>query len=979
QGRIHLLGGESGLGQPPVVSDVKSSVRVGGVVSTTVLDHAIDPEGGALTLGRDLSCIGVNGETISASGSDTAAIGADGTELAFTAGKLVRYRAPNISGTAECVFTVFDPEGNSASAALTITIHQSSGDDKPPPSPAALTARVQVGQTVRIPVPLYGIDVDGDGVMLQGVASAPAKGRITAVGADFIDYEALPDEEGTDTFTYAVEDWVGLRATAEVKVGVAAGLATAGLLARDDSVNLRPGKRVGVPVLANDVQTGNEDLTLCGEPVTSEPTMAVEVTDNRLELTAPDAAGTYQVAYTACDPLGASGNANLTVAVEPGAPLEPPVVSDSVVKPEDTRNKASVQVRVLDRTSNPSGPISDLVVSLPGTPPEIASVTADGTVTVQLQEDRPLLLPFKVANTAEGPDGPYSYGFLSAPKLGTFPPSLRPRVQGIEVRAGVAQEIELEEIVQVGPGKSPLLADPEAITATKTDGTKPYREDGRALIYTARADYAGPASITFDVTDGKSAEDPTGRRSLLTLLLNVVGQDVRPPELRGATLQVAPGETATVIDLAKLTSVPGVPEPVGLTFTQTTATPKFFNVRLDGPNLSVSAQVGAPVGTSAQLTIRVAYLSTSSEGQLGVQVVSSRRPLLSLPKIAALRSKGEPVSADVLAGAANPVPEAGPPSLLGGAEGPEVTPAEAATVTVAGGTITVTPKGGYTGSGRVSYSANDALGEASRVVRGTFEFAVIGRPDPPGQPQAMGSVFDGQVPLQWLQPNSRNADIDHYLVEYPGGSQRCEASPCTVTGLPMGTSLAFIIKAHNEAGYSDPSRASLEVIVDVPPSSPPQVTATPADGGGEISWTAATGRGSAVTGYTVKLTGGVGAGTFAVGNKLNYSARGLQNGTEYKVTVEATNVSNQSVLSEPASFTPFGPPGPPSLSLSHSGDLARPLAINWSAGTANGSSHLTTTVTLRGPSGTNQTLVDSSREASGSLTVAADPAKAYTV
>ncbi|MDR2373768.1 MAG: fibronectin type III domain-containing protein [Bifidobacteriaceae bacterium] len=963
EGQLHLLGGDAGLGQPPTVRNVSATVRTGGVVSVPVLDHAVDPEGGRLTLSQELLCQGMNGQG-----------------LAFASGKLVRYQAPDTPGTVECVFTVIDPESNSASAALTIVVRESQGADKPPPNPVELTARAQAGQTVRIPVPLHGIDVDGDGVLLLGVATAPEKGRVTAVGADFIDYEALPGEEGTDTFTYAVEDWVGLRSTATIRVGVATLLDGSGLLARDDQVTLRPGVEVGVAVLANDVQSGNEDLTICGDPVSSDPSLQVRVETDRLTLTAPQLTGSYQIAYTACDAYGAAGGANLTLTVDPEAPLAPPEVQDSVVKPEDTRNKASVEVRVLDRVSNPSGPLSDLTVTLLGVSPEIASVAANGTITVNLQADRPFLAPFKVTNTSEGPDGPYAYGFLSAPRLGAFPPSFRPRAGEIEVRAGEPQEIDLDELVQVGPGKEPLLANPETITATKTDGSKLYRDDLKTLVYTARSDYAGPASLTFQVTDGRAADDPTGLRSTLTLLINVVGRDARPPEFRGAALQVAIGEPAATIDLTKLTRVPGVAEPNGLTFVQSTAEPKGFSVQLDGGQLSVGAAAGAKPGMTGVIGLRIGYLSTSVEGQVSVSVVNSRRPLLALPQIAPLKSKGEPVSVDVLAGAANPAPEIGPPQVLTGDDGPQVTPAGAGTASVNGSIVTVTPAADFTGNGRVSYTANDALGESSRAVRGAFEFVVIGRPDPPGQPRAIGAMFDGEVQLQWDQPRSRNSEIDHYLVEYDNGKQECAASPCTITNVPLGSRPVFTVRAHNEAGYSDPSTASLPVVVDVPPPQVAGVTANVTNAGAEIKWDSVSGRGSAVVGYTLMITGANGVETAQTGAETTrHVLHNLVNGQTYSVQIQARNGSPEpGPWSDRVEFVPYGPPSAAQVQLSHSGDLDRPLKLTWAQGDANGSTNVTTTVTLTEQGAASETVASDSADAGGSLTFAASPGVTYT-
>ena len=113
------------------------------------------------------------------------------------------------------------------------------------------------GQKVQIPITLTGIDADGDDVQLLGLGNkAPKLGRISEVGATYLVYEAYADSSGTDTFSYAVEDWTGQRATAQVRVGVFKSGADSGVYARDDEITLRPNTAATVPVAQNDISGG---------------------------------------------------------------------------------------------------------------------------------------------------------------------------------------------------------------------------------------------------------------------------------------------------------------------------------------------------------------------------------------------------------------------------------------------------------------------------------------------------------------------------------------------------------------------------------------------------------------------------------------------------------------------------------------------------------------------------------------------------
>ncbi|HWS58409.1 MAG TPA: Ig-like domain-containing protein, partial [Actinotalea sp.] len=216
--------------QPPVVLAATAAVRTGGTVTIPVLEGASDPDGDLITLVPTL-----------------AEPPGPGEGLMFVSGDVLRFQAPATAMQVQATFSVADSAGNVTSALVTVSVHASDPQTKSPPSPLPLTARVFAGEVVRITVPLTGIDPDGDGVLLLGQDQAPLKGRVVAVGADWIDYEALPGELGTDTFTYAVEDWVGQRAVATVRVGIAPRPTTStDVVSRNDDVLVRPGRSVEV-------------------------------------------------------------------------------------------------------------------------------------------------------------------------------------------------------------------------------------------------------------------------------------------------------------------------------------------------------------------------------------------------------------------------------------------------------------------------------------------------------------------------------------------------------------------------------------------------------------------------------------------------------------------------------------------------------------------------------------------------------------
>ena len=88
-------------------------------------------------------------------------------------------------------FRITGPDGQSADATVTISVRERDAATNVPPVPQTVTARVVAGQSVRVTVPLNGIDPDGDSVQLVGVAerahehrAAPLLGQSRHLGQD---------------------------------------------------------------------------------------------------------------------------------------------------------------------------------------------------------------------------------------------------------------------------------------------------------------------------------------------------------------------------------------------------------------------------------------------------------------------------------------------------------------------------------------------------------------------------------------------------------------------------------------------------------------------------------------------------------------------------------------------------------------------------------------------------------------------------
>ena len=226
--------------QAPQAKPDEATVRAGDVVTIPVLENDTDPNGGKLTL-----------EPVLAQQPDPA----DGR--IFTSGEAPCASSPaRYPKTVYAIYKVTNASGQSDSQQVTIRIRARDDERNTRPEPKNLTARVVAGMTVRIPVPLDGVDTDGDSVQLTGVDKAPAMG--TAVVKDgYLEFTAAGNAAGTDTFSYRVRDRIGAENTGTVIVGIAPQEANNQKpIAVDDAVDVRPGRKIAVEALAERLGPG---------------------------------------------------------------------------------------------------------------------------------------------------------------------------------------------------------------------------------------------------------------------------------------------------------------------------------------------------------------------------------------------------------------------------------------------------------------------------------------------------------------------------------------------------------------------------------------------------------------------------------------------------------------------------------------------------------------------------------------------------
>lgn len=908
--------------QAPVVPDVEASVRTGGVVTIPVLENAFDPDGDELTLSRELP---------------DAPSGAQG--LMFVSGDVLRYQAPAVPTEVAVTFTVTDPMGNKNSGVVTVTVHESDPETKAPTQPQALTARVYAGETVEIPVPLTGIDADGDGVLLLGPDQTPTKGIVTVGAADELVYEAFPGEAGTDTFTYAVEDWTGRRAVATVRVGIAERpSAAAEVITRDDAVAVRPGQSVDVLVLGNDVDTGGGDLIL-DTALQLDPGVDAVVDGSRITVHTAEP-GQLQILYTARNDRGGQGTGMLIVTVSEDAPILAPVARDVVVPAKDTLNATSVEVDVKAVAQNPSGPLDDLEVLVDPSVAAVATVTTDQKVSVRLV-DHAQTLPFLLRNTDPEAEGVSSYAFIVVPALGDFPPLLRPGADELTVMSGESLEIHLEELVQVAPGRTAVVDDRSTVQTTKSDGTTPV-VDERTLRFTSQEGYAGPASISALVSDGP-LDDPTTHSRTLTFPITVLAAEQVPPVFTPSVLDVAPGDTSRV-DLAVFTSAPATTVDGEGHFTYSlSGTPAGFTVHLDGSVLTVTPSDTVPRGTVAGIALAIDYGGDAPvAAQVDVRVVASSRPLARvLTHQVPNGVEGQPSTVSVLDGSYNPFD-----TPLTVVDAVVETP-DSGTAVVSGAQVTVRPDAGFIGQMVTRYTVRDATGDLDRVVEGRIVLTVRGAPEAPTTPR-VDEPGDGVLRLRWDAPVNNGEPIDTYRVTAVVGGTvvtECRETSCVVGGLTNNVTYRFTVAAHNAVGWSEESPVSGDGRPDVLPGKPNAPEITGRDGSSlSVRWQPPENHGSPITAYDVQITPAAPGGNAVFQtSSTSLQISGLTTGQTYQVSVCARNSASEDCgpSSDTTPGKPAREPDPPQHVEANWGHSDTGITVTWDPPASDGGEPVT--------------------------------------
>ncbi|MEW8658243.1 MAG: retention module-containing protein, partial [Candidatus Thiodiazotropha endolucinida] len=325
-------------------------------VTVNVLPNDSDPDGDALT---------VIAITQGSNGSVT---------IDPISGNPVYTPNTNFIGTDTFTYTIDD--GNGGTDTATVTVNVGGVND----APIATDDTVGTNEDIPVTVDVLTNDSDPDGDTLT--VTAVTQGTNGSVSIDPVSgnpvYTPNADFNGTDTFTYTIDDGNGGTDTATVTVTV--GAVNDAPVAVDDSIGTDEDVPVTVNVLPNDSDPDGDTLTVIAITQGSNGSVTIDpVSGNPVYTPNTNFIGTDIFTYTIDDGNGGTDTATVTVTV--GAVNDAPVATDDTV---GTNEDTPVTVDVLPNDSDPDGDTLTVTAVTQGT---------NGTVTIDSVSGNPIYTP----------------------------------------------------------------------------------------------------------------------------------------------------------------------------------------------------------------------------------------------------------------------------------------------------------------------------------------------------------------------------------------------------------------------------------------------------------------------------------------------------------------------------------------------------------------------------------------------------------
>ncbi|MEW8028376.1 MAG: retention module-containing protein, partial [Candidatus Thiodiazotropha sp.] len=456
---------------PNAISDNASTSENTPVV-VDVLANDTDPEGDALSITSFTQ--GVNGSVT----------------IDPVSGNPVYTPNPAFTGTDTFTYTITDGNGGTDIATVTVTV----GGVNDAPIATDDTVGTNEDTPITVDVLPNDNDPDGDALTVTAVTQG-ANGSVTidpATGNPV--YTPNPDFNGTDTFTYTIDDGNGGTDTATVTVTV--GAVNDAPTANNDAVGTNEDTPVTIDVLPNDSDPDGDALTVTAVTQGTNGSVAIDpVSGNPVYTPNPGFNGTDTFTYTIDD--GNGGTATATVTVTVGAVNDAPVATDDTV---GTNEDTPVTVDVLPNDSDPDSDPLTVTAVTQGT---------NGSVTIDPVSGNPVYTPNADFNGTDT----FTYT-IDDGNGGTDTATVTVTVGAVnDAPIATDDTVGTNEDTPVTVDVLPNDSDPDgdALTVTAvtqgTNGSVSIDPVTGNPVYTPNADFNGTDTFTYTIDDGNGGTD----------------------------------------------------------------------------------------------------------------------------------------------------------------------------------------------------------------------------------------------------------------------------------------------------------------------------------------------------------------------------------------------------------------------------------------------------------------------------------------
>jgi MYXO-CTERM domain-containing protein len=447
----------------PEASDDSATTDEDQSVTVDALANDTDVEGDALT---------VDSVGSPSNGSATT----NGSDITYTPDA-------DYNGSDSFTYTVADGNGGTDTASVSVTVDPV--NDAPEANNDSLT--VDEDQSGTVDVLANDTDVDGDTISFESFGSLPSNGSVSRSGGD-VTYTPDADYNGSDSFTYSVSDGNGASDTGTVDVTVDP--VNDPPEANDDSVTTDEDQSTTIDVLNNDTDVDGDNLVVTS---TTQPSNgSVSRTTSDVTYT-PDANfnGVDSFTYTISDGNGETAQATVNLTIL--SVNDPPVANDdSATTDEDV----SVTIDVADNDSDIEN--NTLYVKSVSQPSN-GSTTGGGrnvTYTPDAHFNGSDQFDYTITDGNGGTD-------TATVNVIVNPVNDAPRAERDTATVDEDQSVTIDVLAN----DSDIDGDPLSIDGVTQPVNGSVTQTGSDVTYTPEADYNGPDSFEYDVTDGNGTSD----------------------------------------------------------------------------------------------------------------------------------------------------------------------------------------------------------------------------------------------------------------------------------------------------------------------------------------------------------------------------------------------------------------------------------------------------------------------------------------